>query len=120
MQFAVLGLGRFGVEVAQELTRLGHEVLAVDRNERTVREVADAVTHPVQADITDREALRELGIGGFDAVIVAVASNLEGSILATVTLKQLEVRRIVARAQTEIHGAILEKVGADRVVYPEQ
>ena len=119
-QVAVLGLGRFGVAVANELSRLGHEVLAVDRNEHAVRDLAPDVTHAVEADITDEETLRELGIGSLDAAIVAVASNIEASILSTVVLKRMGVPRIVAKAGTEIHGSILEQVGASRVAYPER
>ena len=119
-QVAVLGLGRFGVAVANELTRLGHEVLAVDRNEQAIREISQDVTHAVEADITDEDTLRELGIGALDAAIVAVASNLEASILSTVVLKRIGVPTIVAKAGTEIHGAILEQVGANRVAYPER
>jgi trk system potassium uptake protein TrkA len=113
-------MGRFGTAVAYELTRLGHEVLAVDRSEQVVRDVADQVTHAAQADITDLEALRDLGVGDFDTAVVAVASSLEASILATVMLKQLGVPRILAKAGTEIHGSILQQVGATRVIYPER
>lgn len=119
-QVAVLGLGRFGIAVAGELTRLGHEVLAIDSSERIVQSVADEVTHAVQADITDGDALRELGLSDFDTVIVAVSSNLEASILATVLSRQLGVKRIVAKAASRLHGSILEQVGADRVVSPER
>jgi trk system potassium uptake protein TrkA len=93
-QAAVLGLGRFGQAVARELTRLGHDVLAVDINERIVQELADEVTHAVRADITDGETLRELGIGDFDIVIIGVSGNLEVSILTTVQVKRLGPRRI--------------------------
>jgi trk system potassium uptake protein TrkA len=117
---AVLGLGRFGQSVARELTRLGHDVLALDRSERIVQSVADDVTHAVQADITDEDALRELGVGDFDTAIVGVSTNLEASILTTVLLKRLGVRRIVAKAGNELHGSILQQVGASRVVYPER
>jgi trk system potassium uptake protein TrkA len=120
MQVAVLGLGRFGMAVASELTRLGHEVLGVDQNERLVRESGDLVTHAVQADITDLDALKDLGLAHFDTVIVAVADDLEASILCTVTLKQLGVERVIAKAGTELHGVILERVGASRVVFPER
>ena len=119
-QVAVLGIGRFGATVAQELTSIGYEVLAVDRNERVIREIAESVSHAVQADVTDGEALKDLGVGQFDAAVVAVASNLEASILSTVTLARLGVPRIIARAGTEIHGSILEQIGASRVVYPER
>ena len=118
-QVVVLGMGRFGSAVAFELTRLGHEVLAIDHNERAVREVTSGVTHAVEADITDQEAMRALGVGQFDAAIVAVATNIEASIFSTVTLKTLGVPRIVAKAGSEVHGSILRQVGAHRVVYPE-
>lgn len=119
-QVAVLGLGRFGQAVARELTRLGHEVLAIDASEKIVQSVSDEVTHAAQADITDEDALRELGVGDFETAIVGVSSNLEASILTTVLLKQLGVRRIVAKAANELHGSILRQVGASRVVYPER
>jgi trk/ktr system potassium uptake protein len=118
-QVAVLGLGRFGSTVARELTRLGHDVLAVDSSERLVQAIADDVTHAVQADFTDEEALKELGLGSYDTAIVAVSTNLESSILTTVLLQQLGVRRIIAKAADELHGLILRRLGVSRVVYPE-
>ena len=118
-QVAVLGLGRFGAAVARELTRLGHEVLAIDSDQRTVQGLAEQVTHAVQADVTDEEALRELGVGDFDTVIIGVSSNLEASILATVVVRRLGVERVLAKAANELHGSILEQVGATRAVYPE-
>ncbi len=117
---AVLGLGRFGSAVARELMRLGHDVLALDANEEVVQEIADDVSHAVRVDITDSDSLRELGLGDFDAAIVAVSGALEVSILATVLLQQLGVRPIVAKAATDLHGSILRQVGASRVVYPER
>jgi trk system potassium uptake protein TrkA len=118
-QVAVLGLGRFGSAVARELTRLGHEVLAIDSDERTVQGLAEEVTNAVQADVTDEEALRELGVGDFDTVIIGVSSSLEVSILATVSVQQLGVKRILAKARNAQHGLILERVGATRAIYPE-
>jgi trk system potassium uptake protein TrkA len=117
---AVLGLGRFGQSVARELTRLGHEVLAVDVDERRVAEIADAVTHAVQADLTDGDALAELGLGQFETVVIAMSSSLEASILATAHVRQLGGRRVIAKAASELHGSILRRVGATRVVYPER
>ena len=117
---AVLGLGRFGSAVARELMRLGHDVLALDADEKVVQEIADDVSHAVRVDITDSDSLQELGLGDFDAAIVAVSSALEVSILATVLLQQLGVKRIVAKASTDLHGSILRQVGASRVVYPER
>lgn len=119
-QVAVLGLGRFGQAVALELTRLGHDVLAVDRDEKVVQSIADDVTHAAQADITDPEALEALGLADFDTVIVAASETLEASIMATVLLRRLGVGRIIAKAAHNLHGSILEQVGAMRVVYPER
>jgi trk system potassium uptake protein TrkA len=119
-QVAVLGLGRFGSAVARELARLGHEVLAVDASEKVAQDLANEVTYAAQADISDPESLSALGLGGFDAVIVGVSSDLQVSILATVLLRRLGVERIVAKAANELHGSILEQVGASRVVYPER
>jgi trk system potassium uptake protein TrkA len=119
-QVAVLGLGRFGRAVALELTRLGHDVLAVDQDERTVQDIADEVTHAVQADITDPDALAALGLAEFDTVIVSTSGALEASIMATVLLKRMGVQRIIAKAAHDLHGSILEQVGAMRVVYPER
>ena len=118
-QVAVLGLGRFGQAVARELTRLGHDVLGIDSNERAVQSVVDQLTHAVQADVTDGEALAELGLADFDTVVVAVSSDLEASILATAHLRRIGVARIVAKAANDLHGSILRQVGASRVVYPE-
>lgn len=116
----MLGLGRFGQAVARELTRLGHDVLGIDASERNVQALVDDVTHVVQADITDEGALEDLGIRDFDTVVVAISSNLEASILTTARLKQIGVRRIVAKAANDLHGSILKQVGASRVVYPER
>ena len=118
-QVAVLGLGRFGSSVARELTRLGHDVLGMDGNEKLVQDLSTEITHAVQVDITDGDSLRELGLQNFDAAIVAVSSDLEVSILATVLLRQLGVKRVVAKAANNLHGSILEQVGAQRVFYPE-
>lgn len=119
-QVAVLGLGRFGQAVARELTRIGHDVLAVDLDEKIVQDLADEVTHAAQADITDAEALEALGLHEFDTVVVGASQSIEISIMATVLLRRLGVRRIVAKAAHDLHGSILEQVGAMRVVYPER
>ena len=118
-QVAVLGLGRFGLAVARELTRLGHDVLAVDISPQTIQELSEDVTHAVQAHITDREALEDLGLSNFDVAIIGVSSDLEVSVLATVLLQRIGVRRILAKAANELHGTILRQVGASHTVYPE-
>jgi trk system potassium uptake protein TrkA len=116
----VVGLGRFGTAAALELMALGHEVLAVDVDERQVNDIAPNVTHAVEADASDEDALRSIGAGEFDHAIVAISGVTEASIFATMALRNLGVRSIIAKAATTLHGSILERVGADRVVYPER
>jgi trk system potassium uptake protein len=119
LQVAVLGLGRFGAAVARELTQLGHDVLAVDLDPRTVQTIADDVTHAAQADTTDLDALTQLGIGSFDAAVVGVSESLEVSVLTCVLLKQLGVPHIAAKAASELHGHVLRQLGVTQIVYPE-
>src|SRR5215204_3412309 len=119
-QVVVIGLGRFGTAVATSLTAIGHEVLAIDIDHRAVTEIADQVTHAVQADATDEDTLKQLGVQDFDAAFVGVSSNVERSILATMLLKQMGIPLVIAKAQTTIHGDVLAKVGADRIVFPER
>jgi trk system potassium uptake protein TrkA len=119
-QFAVIGLGRFGSSVAKYLAELGYEVLAVDDNAQRVQDVSHTVTHAVQADSTDEEALIALGIRNFDVVVVAIGQDIQSSILSTLILKDLGVPYIVVKAQNELHGKVLNKIGADKVVFPER
>ena len=119
-QVIVVGLGRFGAAAARELNALGHEVLAVDADEAIVNDIAPDVTHAVQADASDEQALRAIGAQEFDTAIVAISSRLEASIFATMVLKRLGVPTVIAKAATTLHGEILERIGADRVVYPER
>ncbi|GEN36808.1 potassium channel family protein [Aneurinibacillus danicus] len=118
--YAVIGLGRFGSSVVNHLHKAGYEVMAVDENEERVQEHVEAATHAVQADSTDEQALRDVGIGNFDVVVVAIGVDIQASILTTLLLKELGVKRIVAKAQNPRHGQVLYKVGADRVVFPER
>lgn len=119
-QFAVIGLGRFGQSVAITLARMGYEVLAIDTDEERVKEVMEHVTHAVQIDALDENALKSLGIRNFDVVIVAIGQDMQASILVTVMLKEMGVREVIAKARTELHGRVLAKVGADKVVFPER
>jgi trk system potassium uptake protein len=119
-QVLVIGLGRFGTAVARELERLGHEVLAVDRNEQLVNDVAPDVTHALQLDAADEDALRSAGAGDFPTAIVAISTATEPSIFATMVLKRLGVENVIAKAGSLLHGEILSRVGADRVVFPER
>jgi trk system potassium uptake protein len=118
-QIVVIGLGRLGESIARTLVTIGHEVLALDRHENLVQDIAPFVTHAVQVDPTNESALRELGVGNFDIGMVAL-SQIEDSVLATILLQKLGVRFIIARAISEPHGAILEKLGVNKVFYPER
>lgn len=119
-QFAVIGLGRFGASVAANLVRMGYDVLAVDTDEHKVEGIVDQVTHAVQADALDDDSLKALGIRNFDVVIVAIGHDMQASILTTVMLKEMGVKTVVAKANTELHGRVLARVGADKVVFPER
>lgn len=118
-KFAVLGLGNFGTTVAQQLEELGNEVLAVDGDEERVNTLAEEFTHIVSADVRDERALEELGLGDFDAAVVAIGENLESNILCTLGLKHLGVPRVWVKAKSPAHHRILSKLGADRIVHPE-
>jgi trk system potassium uptake protein len=116
----VIGLGRFGSSAARELMRLGHEVLAIDSSEAMVNDLAPEVTQAMQLDAADEAALRAVGAAEFDHAIVAISSNIEASIFATMALKNLGIGNVIAKAANSLHGAILDRAGADRVVYPER
>lgn len=118
-QILVLGLGRFGGALAEELVELGFEVLGVDVDDRLVQAHAEELTHVVQADTTDAAVLRQLGAAEFHSAVVGIGTNVEASILTTAALVDLGVPNIWAKAVTESHGRILERVGANHVVFPE-
>jgi trk system potassium uptake protein TrkA len=120
-QFAVIGLGRFGRAVCTTLNSLGYEVLAADSDERCVSQaLTDQIAaHAVQLDTTQPTALKESGITEFDTVIVAIGNYVEESIITTLNLKEAGVKHVVAKASSEIHGKLLDRVGADHVVFPE-
>lgn len=119
-QYAVIGMGRFGTSVAKELSGMGFDVLAVDASEQRIQEIAGMVTHAVSSDSTDEEALRALGIRNFDVVVVAIGEDIQSSILTTLILKDLGVPAIVVKAKNELHGKVLQKIGADKVIFPER
>lgn len=119
-QFAVIGLGRFGGSIAKTLSEMGYEVLAIDCNEQRIQDFSNIVTHAVEADATDEQALKVLGIRNFDVVVVAIGDNIQASILTTLILKEMGVKKIVVKAQNELHGKVLYKIGADKVVFPER
>ncbi len=120
-QVVVIGMGRFGTSVAHELYRIGHDVLIVDQDQALAQQMLGQVTYAVSGDATSAELLDELGIEHFDTAVVAIGTDIQSSVLATVLLKQqFNVPEVVARATNELHGRTLHAVGADRVVYPEQ
>lgn len=118
--FAVIGMGRFGSAIAVALYEQGHDVMAVDKCSEKIQAISNKVTHAVTADVTDEEVVKSLGISNFDAVVISIASDMETSILLTVMLRDLNVGYIIAKAQNDIHARILEKVGADKIVFPER
>lgn len=119
-QFAVIGLGRFGRNIAKALYDMGYDVLAIDKDMDRVQEFSNEVTHVVQADSTDEGALRSLGILNFDVVIVAIGKDAEANIMTTLQLKEIGVPYIVAIARTVLQIKVLEKIGANRVVAPDR
>ena len=118
--FFIIGLGRFGTALAIELCKQGNEVLALDAKNERVQAVADLVTRAVAGDARDPEVLRALGARNFDCAVVALAEDVGESALITLNLKELGVRRVVSKANSAVHRKVLEKIGADLVVFPEQ
>lgn len=118
-QYVVFGGGRFGKSLATSLVQSGYEVMLVDENEEIVQEMSTIVTHAVKADVTDPEVLKELGVRNFDVAVVSIGKDMQASIMLTMLLKEEGVPYVVAKASTEIHQRILEKVGADRIILPE-
>lgn len=118
--YAVLGLGRYGRAVAEELVKSGAEVLAIDDNQEHVNSASATIPICKCADITDPEVIERLGIANFDVVIIAMAGNLEASVLAVTLCKEVGVKTVIAKCGNEMHQKILRRVGADKVVFPEK
>ena len=118
--YIVIGLGRFGTEAAKRLHELGCEVLVIDRKSEFVQQISDNVTQAVVGDARDKGVLRALGAADFDCAIVAIGGSLGDSVLATMNLKELGVPYVVCKAHDETHRQVLLKLGADKVVIPEQ
>ena len=119
-QFAVLGLGSFGWSVALTLSEMGCDVLVVDDSYEKIQEISEQVSYAVKADVSDPEALQALGGRNLDGVVVAISENLEASIMATMLSKGMGIPLVLAKAKDQLQGTILEKVGADVIVYPEK
>lgn len=118
-QFAVLGLGSFGSSVALTLENMGCDVLVVDESYEKVQEISDKVSYAVKADVSEPDALQALGGRNLDGVVVAISESLEASIMATMLCKEMGIPLVVAKAKDKLQGAILQRVGVDRIVYPE-
>ena len=117
--YAVFGLGRYGIAVARELVENGMEVIAIDSNQKIVNDAAAFLPVCKCADVTDQEVITRLGIGSIDTVIVCMASNLEGSVMAVTLCKEAGVKKVIAKCANEMHQKIMLRVGADEVVFPE-
>ena len=118
--YAVIGLGRFGSAVATTLVEMGQEVIGIDSGEERVRELADVLSQTVQLDATDIRALREVGVQDVDCAVVSIGENIEASLLVVMQVKELGVGRVIAKAVTDLHGRILQKLGVTRVIFPER
>lgn len=119
-EFAIIGLGRFGTSLALKLEELGHTVMAIDEDPVLVQSIADSVTHAATLDATNEDALRVAGVPSFDTVVVAIGADFEANLLTTASLKNLGVKKIVCKTQTNRQRDILLRIGADRVIQPEQ
>ena len=119
-QYIVIGLGRFGRAIAETLCAAGEEVLGVDRRMDLVEDMKDSVTQAIQVDAMDRDALEALGIPDFDVAFVTMGSDIRASGTLVLQLKELGARKVIAKAQDEFHGRMLEKLGADQVLFPER
>jgi len=119
-QYAIIGLGRFGFNMAKTLAESKCEVIAIDKDEERVRKASEYVTLAVQLEAMDEKALRSVGVQNVDVAIVSIGENIEASILVVMILKQLGIKYIVAKAVTSLHGTVLKNLNVDRIVYPER
>ncbi|WP_294394799.1 TrkA family potassium uptake protein [uncultured Clostridium sp.] len=119
-QFVVIGLGRFGESLARTVYDMGHDVLVIDMDEEKVEDIADYVTHAVQLDATDENALKKIGLRNFDIAVVSIGGDIQSSVMATLLLKEMGLKFIVAKAQSDLHAKVLSKIGANKVIMPEK
>ena len=118
--FAVIGLDRFGSNLAINLQRMGNEVIGIDTDEEKVRRISDSITHAAIGDPTDENVLCTLGVRNADVAVVALTNDIQSGVLVTLMLKELGMKNVISECTSEIHGRILAKVGADKVIYPEK
>lgn len=119
-QFAVIGLGRFGMSVAMTLAQAGYEVIAIDNDEERVQEVADYVTYALRADVTEAGVLEKIGLRNVDAVVIGIAEDLGTSVMAVIRAKEAGASYVMAKALDPLYGDVLKKIGADEIIYPER
>lgn len=119
-QYVVIGLGRFGTSVAKTLYSMGNDVLAIDMDEDLVQEISESVTHAVQLDATDENALKTIGIRNFDVAVVTIGANIQASVMVALIVKELGVKHIICKAHNDLHAKVLYKIGADRIIQPEK
>ncbi len=119
-EFVVIGMGQFGMSVARTLASSGAIVMAIDKDEKVLEQIANDVTHTICADLTNMEVMKQLGISNYDGAIVGMGNDLETNVLITIQLKEMKVPFIMSKATTELEGRILRKVGADRIIFPDK
>ena len=119
-QYLVIGCGRFGSSVAKKMCQLGNEVMVIDKDEDSINNIAELVTHTAIVDVTEERDLKSIGLGNFEVVIVAISSDIRASIMATVMAKEMGVPKVVCKAKDELQAKVLYKIGADKVVFPER
>jgi len=119
-QYVIIGIGCFGSSVAKTLYSMGHDVLAIDKDEEKIQQISNHVTHSVQVDATDENTLKALGIRNFDVAVITIGTDIQSSVLITMLCKELGVKYVIAKAQSDLHAKVLYKTGADRVVFPER
>ena len=119
-QYLVIGCGRFGSSVAKKMCQLGNEVMVIDKDEDSINNIAELVTHTAIVDVTEERDLKSIGLGNFDVVIVAISSDVRASIMSTVMAKEMGVPKVVCKAKDELQAKVLYKIGADKVVFPER
>jgi trk system potassium uptake protein TrkA len=118
-QAAVIGMGRFGVSLARELYQMGYDVLAIDKDEQVTQDLTDQLTYVVRSNATSETVLRELGLANYDLAVVAIGTDIQASIMTTLLLKTLGVKEVIARANNALHAQTLDRIGADKVLFPE-
>ncbi|MBN2879505.1 MAG: TrkA family potassium uptake protein [Clostridia bacterium] len=119
-QFAIIGMGRFGTSLAQTLYSLGNDVLAIDINEEKIAAVSDYVTHAVTGDATDEQTLKSLGINNLDVAVITIGGDMQASILVCLLCIELGIKKVIAKAQSDLHARVLRKIGVDKIVFPER